>query len=284
MGTHRIFIVVVVLLVLLANVQAQTPAVDLYLDMEAGSIGSALTTATLTAATHGAGGTWSLSSNAAANARVTGDEAPLHTQVRVGNTVYTDSGHTRGIAFPVNAPNTSANFAFASSRSAVSMGAYMTFGSNGSSFQTIDHLYFDAGDGSFCVAQTSSSFRLRAHSGANGGSSVGPDIPIAANHRYWITMKFQIGLCSLQLFDATTRELVGQSSIRINSSSPMRRFRFGRTDSHDGTNPPASSLNRFDDLVLDWTTAAFPLLNPTGAPPSSSEVPSVPTNLRIVTQ
>jgi hypothetical protein len=281
MNTHRALIVVAILLVLLASAQAQTPAVDLYVDMEAGSIGSALTAATLTTATRGTGGSWSLSGNAS-NARVTSDEVQLHTQVRVGSTLYTDAGHTRGIAFPLNTTTSFAQYRFASTRSAVSMGAYVNFGSIGSSFQTIDHLFFEGTDGSFCVAQTSSSFRLRSHSGANGGSSVGSDISISPNNWYWITLKFQIGLCSLQIFDADTRQLVGQSTVSINSRSPVESFKFGRTDSHSGTNPPSSSLNRFDDLVLDWSTAAFPLLNPTGAPPPSSLKPPAPSNLRIM--
>lgn len=223
-----------------------TSVIDVTISMSSATVGVPLTASIVTAGTSGSGSgsvSWSLSGNCSSNC-----------------TVET-FGTGKGMTFPLNNTNTYVTTEFSPTRPTISMGAYVSFGSIGSSFQTIDQVYYDGTDGSFCVAQTSSSFALRAHSGVGGSSNVGPNISISANTRYWITLRVSPNFCELYV-ELPNGTFVGQSSLTIGSSVNMNTFRFGRTDSHSGSQPPAANVNRYDDVRVDWTTAPFPMPKP----------------------
>ena len=93
------------------------------------------------------------------------------------------------------------------------------------------------------------------------GSHVGLPIPITPGKTYWFTMKWDRAalMVTLYLYDPTTWTLVGTSSDAIIDDSittgSVRSITLGEDHSLS-----QAVYQYFDDFMIDWTSATFPLL------------------------
>lgn len=245
---------------------------DLYVDMEAGTPGKAFNAGAMDAATHGNGGTWSFRRGPAfsregqmAELTIATMKPHLTVPVSVGGVTYKSRKGDRGWAFDLRTPLRAASFKFSDPHPAVSIGFFIEYHAPPKWFY-IDLAAIDAQDGDFVVLQAveNSSDRIAHvhtgdHWGKGGGSKVGGAIPLEDNKLYWVSMRFvRHGESSLALFDPVTFKQLGPTSnLMLTSNSPTYDVILGRTDNH-GAITPLTMV--WDDLVVDWTHAVFPLI------------------------
>ena len=116
-----------------------------------------------------------------------------------------------------------------------------------------------------CVLQhfdgtDASSHTVWAHSAASAyGTQVGPAIPIVANQRYWVSLQYDgtAGTCSVAVFDPVTFAQIGTTSV-----VPMdKNLNVGPVIvGSNGHGVTMSAHTYFDNLIIDWNTAPFPVV------------------------
>lgn len=238
---------------------AATTRVDVYLDMESGTSGSLVTSALLNAATHGAGGSWATVPGTLSAMHVTtGFEPTLGTQILVGDTLYTDATSSRGYAFRNVTDREFARYTFETTHPRVSFGCFLRIGDfDGSTFGSYDLVALE-GDGEFIVLNfqdfPGDGFAWQIHTQAGTHDP----FPIKANTTYWATLLWDQPnrRAFLKAYDAETWELVGSASIPL-LNEPCEAVCFGRYDDHDKT---TDKFHDYDDLMIDYSTAEFPIL------------------------
>lgn len=242
-----------------------TTTVDVYLDVESGLNGSFVTPGLLDTATHGGGGAWSVSPPGSMSMRVATDlDQPLGSAVVAGGATYTDAGSTRTLAFrnTQDRDREYAAFTLAIPRTKISMGCFVRVGNfTGETFGSYDLITLEGENGEFAVLNfqdfPGSEFTLEIHTQAG----VGNRIRIMANKTYWTTMLWDKsgGQATLKMYDPVTWSLAGTSTLPLQSQD-CRLVAIGRYDAH-GTKPEADGLyHYYDDLMIDFTNARFPIL------------------------
>ena len=249
-------------------------AADLYVDMEAGAPGDAITTSLLDAMTHGTGGKWSLRHGQDRDWKeplpeftVSSHETPAPVPVIVGGVTYKDANGSRGWAGDMLTPVRGVTYTFSTDHPSVSVGFFMEYHAT-KKYTPIDLVAINARNGDFVVMQTTEHPRnlgARMHTGDHWDeknkrtSKVGTVIPMEDGRLYWVSMRFvQHGESSLALFDPATFEQLGPTStLTLTSTSPAHNIIIGRTDNHGVTAP---AVVYWDDLVVDWSKAVFPLV------------------------
>jgi hypothetical protein len=262
-----------------ASFQGTPPVVDLYMDMETGSVNASTTKEILTSGTHGSGFTWSTSTPYTAMFISTSSEQtlPISVQVGSGGTIYTDSG-TQGWAYDQSVANQSATVLFPSSYNTVSAGGFIVFNTpipGGGQNQLWDHVSFigTPGIGSQgAVLQqhltTSGSLNeVYVHVASTSGSSAGVPIPVTLGQRYWYSMQWNKADLKvyLSLYNPDSWTLVGTSSDTITSDANQDGTVEGLSilEDHGLT---ASSYIYHDDILVDWSNAKYPLVPDAYAP------------------
>jgi hypothetical protein len=277
-------------------------AVDFYLDMEAGTNGQSITTNLLNSCTHtdpGAG-FWTLNRGHPKGCTDCFDELsnftdfvvlttagtngvwPLRSPVSVNGVTYDDATHTRVFGKGLNDRDQGAQFNFATPHLRVSMGCYYTMavGLNTSNIANIlstdMYNYANPNAWEFDIMGGSIANHLatvNVHSQAGGPGQAGT-ISIGTAKTYWITQLWDgsNGVCKVEAYDPVTWAKIGSTSQLVLSNLPCQSVQFGDMEN---TNSSFPVTNCFGNLIMNWTTAAFPLLLPAAAP-----LP--PTNLLIV--
>lgn len=230
--------------------------VDSYADFENGSSGDALTPTILNNGTHGAG-SWSI---AGSNTKeVYGSaEAILRGPVSVSGTSYNDSAGTRGIRVKMDATGNYVQLTLPASKATFSVGMFISFSPE--NYVLFDRVYIGTADGGYFVCQNAADGHIRAH--GDGPISTGSEITTITHDKiYWLTMQFvKTSTCRLSIYDPANWAFVGSSEVTIDSTGNGTLIRLGRTDNHG--NGPGTSYDLFDDLIIDTTTARYPLLPP----------------------
>ena len=255
---------------------AATTSVDVYLDMESGSDNSTVTAGLLNSATHGGGGVWGAfdfpDSPAASlsTMKVTTDFEPLlGTPVMVGADTYTDRETSRGYAFRNSTDRQFARYTFDVTHPKVSMGCFVRIGNfDGTTSGSYDLIAMEGVDGEFAVLNfqdfPGNDFVFQIHTQAG----VNDAFPVTPNTTYWMTLLWDQPnrRAYLKVYDAMTWQLVGNSSIAL-ENQPCQTVCFGRYDEHAAT---TSALHYYDDLMIDYSAAHFPILpariGPAGEP------------------
>lgn len=279
------FILALKLVSKVAYVSPTQPTVDFILNMEAGTSGNVITTANLTAATNdnGAGGVWSTSGGTPANTYVaTAAEMPLTSNfsVKVGSTGYNDSGATRGARYDHTAGTAtpSWNYAFAANKAIVSMGFFFktTHAYHQLNSFTSMALFAD-GSGAFAAWNLVTQF-LTEHVARLECNSTTVSAPhFVQSQDYWISLLIDttasLGRLSMWKKSGTSWIQYGftvSAPLGFSGSTVNRLQVFcsgGAYEAHTGD-------SYYDDVVLDWTTHAFPLLPGLGVFASQTPRPS----------
>ncbi len=246
---------------------------DLYVDMEQGKPGDAMTTELLDSMTRGAGGTWSTrrgrekADTPLAEFTVSAARGHLPVPVSVNGDLHKNAEDKRGWACEMATPIRCIAYTFKTPQPKVSVGFFMEYHGT-KKWTPLDLVIINSTDGDFVAMNTREhplTPGVRIHTGDRGpnnerlGSRAGPVIPFEDGKLYWVSMCFtQHGDSSLALFDPETFKQLGPTStLTLNSNTPARLITIGRCDNHGEVAPTSIYWN---DLVIDWTTAKFPLL------------------------
>jgi hypothetical protein len=257
--------VLLILFSCVVNAFGAATTVDVYLDMESGFNGSLVTASLLGAATHGGAGGWSVFPSDATSMRIVTDfDPPLGSPVVASGTTYTDAGSTSALAFRNRAGKDReyAIYALTSSQPRMSMGCFVRVGNfTGATFGSFDLIAMEGDNGEFIVLNfqdfPGADFVFQIHTLAG----VGGPIRITANRTYWTTMLWDRGegRATLKVYDPATWSLVGTSTLALQADD-CRGVALGRYDGH-GTKPEADGIyHYFDDVMIDFTNASFPIL------------------------
>ncbi|MCE9607690.1 MAG: hypothetical protein K8U03_22610 [Planctomycetia bacterium] len=253
---------------------AQSPLVaDLHVHMEAGKLGDAMTVELLNAMTRGDGGTWRIrrgrewTDTPLTEFTVAPARGRLPGSVSVNGVVHENKEDKHGWACELATPVRCITYTFKTPQPKVSVGFFLEYHGT-KKWTPLDLVSINSSDGDFVVLNTREHPQtpgFRVHTGDRGpnnerlGSRAGPIIPVEDGKLYWVSMRFtQNGNSSLALFDPKTFEQIGPTStLKLNSNTPARSIMIGRCDNHGVVAPTVVFWN---DLVVDWTTARFPLL------------------------
>jgi len=262
------------------------PVVDIYVDMEGGTINATTTPAILTAGTHGTGFSWSTSTPFTAIFVSTSTSAerelPVPVQVTGGGTIYDDSNSSKGWAYDQRVNDQSVTLDLPGvSYNNVSVSGFTQFNTivptNGDN-QQWDHV---AIQGLVGIATQGAVMQqhvqddgtdagvneLRAHVSNASGSTFGNGIPLTLGKIYWYSMKWSKDdlMVYLSLYDPINWSLVGTSSLAIISDANQNgTAAFVQILQDHGVT--SSSYQYYDDMLVDYTNALYPLV-PDAYPP-----------------
>lgn len=231
--------------------------VDMWVNFEAGSSGSDLTASVLSNCTYGTGGSWTVSRSTADEFAITNIEKAVPYPLVVAGTLRRDTNGTRCFSQNIDNDENYFRLAFDSNRDNVTVGFFLKTEVIGESFAQLDICQIEGSGGDFAVLQIrdNPSPYFNAHSTAGISSD---HVPFSTNFWYWVNLRFGRNVAAwVGIYDATNFSLIGTSSITLGNQAASA-IMFGRSDAH--TDGPAGRHNYWDDIVIDWTTAAQPLL------------------------
>lgn len=262
------FILALKLVATAAFTSPSQPTVDVLVDGETGTDGGVLTATNLTDATHGSGGSWATNGGTPNNTFVEADgEMALSSarSVKVGSTTYADASATRGYQYDhtqgTELPTW--NFTFSESHAIVSMGFWFKTTHALEALDSFSSMaLFADGSGAFTVWNFVAQFAGQHVARLECNSNV-PSAPHFDNATaYWLTliMDTTAGVGRLSMWKPSGDGWVQFGftvSAALATGSPVNRLEVfctgGAHEAHTGN-------SYYDDLVLDWTTHAFPLL------------------------
>jgi hypothetical protein len=282
-------------------------AVDFYLDMEAGTNGQAITTNLLNSCTHAVPGAgyWTLNRGhpkgctdcyqglagvvdfVVLTTAGTNGVWQLRSPVRVNGVTYRNATHSRVFGKGLNVRDQGAQFNFTTPHLRISMGFYHTM-AVGYTHQSIAEIlsaemynYANENNWEFDIA----SGAVNDHGGCNvfvhsqaGGPSEAGAIAIRIAKTYWITQLWDglNGVCKVEVYDPVTWAKIGNTSQLVLSNLPCEYVQLGDLENANSSFPVT---NCFGNLIMDWTSATFPLLLPAAPPPITSIIISwTPSN------
>lgn len=283
-------------------------AVDFYLDMEAGTNGEAITTNLLNSCTHvaAAAGYWTLNRGhpkgctdcfqplasitdfVTLSTAGTNGVLRLRSPVRVDGVTYDNAIHTRVFGKGLNRRDQGAQFNFSTPHLRLSLGYYYTMtvgysGQNISDYIVSTALLNYANENNWdydILAGSAINYHgsVFVHSQAGGPQNT-TTIGLALTKSYWITQLWDgsNGVCKIEVYDPLTWAKVGTTSQLVLSNLPCQFFQFGDMQN---TNASFAVTNCFGNLIMDWTSARFPLLlpPPTQSPPTNIVISWTPPN------
>ena len=245
---------------------AQTP-VDIFQDMESGHDGDLLTPAIMNASSHGGGSTWSINGKMWVSTK---NPASLPGPVTVGGTTCRGAEGTRSWMFNDNNQLNYVKCTLPGRYSKITVACYYATG------VTIPWVQFDSINlieatlDTWCVLQVETEDKggpyLRCHSAGPGGKTTysPTHIKVVPGKPYWVNLHFDgdAGTVSAMVFDpANGFAQVGETMVA--KSTPGAKvygsIRFGQTSAH-GDHPDAATQSYFDNILVDYTGATFPLL------------------------
>jgi hypothetical protein len=240
--------------------------VDVFQNMESGHDGDLLTPDIMNASSHGAS-TWSITGQMWVSTRHT---CNLPGPVTVNAVTYAGTGSTRSWMFNDANQWNFVRCSLPGRYSKATVACYYTTG------LTIPWVMFDsinflsATERTYGVFQVETSDKggtfFRTHSASAGAkTTISPTVvKVTVGKPYWVNLHFDgdAGTVSGAVFDpekgfaqvGTT--MVAQSTV---GAKVFGSVMFGRADSH-GTHTNATTQSYFDNIIIDYTTAAFPLL------------------------
>lgn len=227
-----------------------------------------LDTTNLAANDHASVGTWSIANADSRLSTTTDSEKLLPGTV---NTSLDDSGGTRGLSYVLNGTDFqegTVTYTFSSSKSAVSVGWWFKFPSGYvGSFEggQPDLITIEGGTAAralFVKLTDADQGQITLFTPEQGSSS---PINVEPGTWYWITAYYGTGGAThkLRVYN-TSGSLVGSEQTRTGSTQLADFATFGNLIGDESGVTGAAF--EFDDLVMDWSSATFPIGPPLGDP------------------
>jgi hypothetical protein len=235
----------------LNSVVANFPGItyDMWIDFEHDTLGALVTAGELANSTHGAAGSWNTSQTGSHLTVVAAGEDPAHA-------ITGDTG-TRGLAYNLASSGQGwIQWNLPSDKHSLSFGLW---------YKTYQAPAWDEGPHFITLYNNAYGPMERfsdERSGVNNArqvriSPLDQAIPISDNTWYWFTMKWvQNGSGIARVYD-TNLNLVGTVTFTDSINFPAQAILLGSSDA--GPSRPGQAVY-FDDLIIDYTNAAFPVL------------------------
>ena len=223
---------------------------DMWVDFEQCTIGAVMNATELAESTHGAAGTWDVSNNAAGllTTQSAGEDQ--------GHAATGDTGN-RGMAYDVSTGTEDyIEWNLPAAQSSLSFGLWYKTGvpgtyTEGPHFVTLYN--FGYGTMERLSDERSSADNTRQIR----VSPLDVAVPVSDNTWYWVTVKFVLGgTGSFSVYD-TSLSLVGSVNYTDYTFSPTQAILLGNTS---GVSGQSGEVTYYDDLIVDYTHANFPLL------------------------
>ncbi len=240
---------------------------DMWIDFEQGTLGSEVTTAGLVASTHGAAGSWS----------ITDPNSLLSIQASAEDTGHAATGDTgtRGMACNLNGGNAGyVEWTPPSNLNSFSIGLWYKTGKAvaWSGGPVLVRLFNNAYGPVLYLTDQDSPYTNQRQIDVNPWNQ--PVTGVADNTWYWITLKWtQNGPGSMSVYD-TSLNLIGTSTFTDTTNVPVQTIALG----NQGSVAEPGATSAFDDLIVDYSHANFPLLPAIPEAISLSINPSTVTN------
>src|SRR5581483_4777410 len=229
-----------------------------------------------------AGGNWTINDSAVA-IKVGPGRFNLPAPVQIGSTVYPVDFPTQSMAYDTfySFNTMQANFPDNNFK-AVTAAGYITFGipNQGSSGSLSDLVRIGLLTGNYAVFQlrngNAPGYAVNIETDASG-TVHSPNITVVPGQSYWYTLKadFGAGRAYLNVYATPGFNLVGSVTEPTKKGSGIEFIRIGNGE--EAKYNDHTHFNYFEDTLIDWTHAAFPL----GPGTSSVRPPTAPLNLRI---
>jgi uncharacterized repeat protein (TIGR01451 family) len=270
------------LAIVLHGATTGTPApinADVLIDMlGAGAQGTQLTPTVLNAGTVGTTRGWSVSPSPLAAMTVGPHRESTFVGVSIGGTNYPTTHLSQSMAFDHSQNYSYAQLLVPTGHTACTVAGWITFGppavSGGSVF---DYVRIENLSGHFVVLQLANAagagYLVRAHTDGNG-TLLSPGIHINPGGTYWFSLRadYVSGIGSLVIFDQTGQQIGSTQTIQQTTGGDCRDVLFGNVE----VGTAAGFTSYFENLIVDYTAAAFPLgpgaggadLNPPSSPAS----------------
>jgi hypothetical protein len=251
------------------------PTVDFYLDGEQGSDAATLTLANLQAMTRASAvGSWATQGGTPTQTFIAaaGEKNLSPNAVVVNGVTRDDTGGTRGIRYnhPTGTLTPSWAYSFPATKTIVSIGFWFQTTYQLAQDQSYSSVAMFCGGGEFTVfnifSQHTSEHSARLETNDATGSVLGPRI--SNSTWYWVTMKIDtvagVSWMSLWTWNGSAWVQKGLTcGMPTVTGTPVDTLQVFCTG---GSYAAVTGSSYYDNLVMDWTTATFPLLP--GQPPT----------------
>jgi hypothetical protein len=241
--------------------------VDIFQDMESSHDGDLLTPAIMNASSHGGGSTWTINGQMWVSTR---NSRELPGSVTVEGVTYTGKGATRSWMFNDNNELNYVKCTLPGHYAKITVACYYATG------VTIPWVQFDsinlleATHGTWGVLQVETEDQggpyLRCHSASAGSKTTysPTHVKVTVGKPYWVNLHFdgEAGTVSGAVFDPANGFAQVGTTMVAHSTTGARVYgsiRFGQTSAH-GNHPDATTQSYFDNIVVDFSHAVFPLL------------------------
>ena len=242
-------------------VHAATP-VDAFIALSSAPLGAQLTPAIMQAGTYGTLGSWTTISNAVGMS-VGPHQMSLPGPVTIGGTTYPAGYPTQSMAYDNTYNFSSVDVFLPSNFTAVTVAGYITLGFpnagfNGSFADLVSIYGLVGATSAFAVMQAHTgnpTYDLHIESNGNGTIRSG-NIVITPGATYWYNIKadFAAGQSTLNVYDMSNN-LVGSVNVATLSGGTLSKLYFGQEEKAIAP----GTTNYFEDTLIDYTNAAFPL-------------------------
>jgi hypothetical protein len=248
------------------NLLAALP-IDIYQDMESGNDGELLTPSIMGASSHGGGSTWSINGQMWVSTR---NASALPCPVIVGGVTFAVAHPARSWMFNDNNQLNYVKCSLPGRYNKITVACFYTTGVTIPWVQFDSVNFLEATLGTWGVLQveteTPGGPYFRCHSAAAGSKTTySPTlVKVAVGKPYWVNLYFDgdAGTVSGAVFDPANGfaqvgpTMVAQSTV---GAKVYGSIRFGQTSAH-GNHPDATTQSYFDNIIIDYTHAKFPLL------------------------
>jgi hypothetical protein len=256
----------VAILALHSAIFAATPA-DIFQDMESGNEGDLLTPAIMNASSHGGGSNWSITGRMWVSTR---NSTNLPLPVTVEGVTYSGVGGTRSWMFNDNNQLNYVRCTLPGRYSKITVACYYATGVTIPWVQFDSINFIDVTERTWGVLQVETEDKggpyLRCHSASVGSKTTysPTHVKVIVGKPYWVNLHFDgnAGTVSGAVFDpANGFSQVGTTMVARSTAGAKvyGSIRFGQTSAH-GNHPDAKSQSYFDNIVVDYANAAFPLV------------------------
>jgi hypothetical protein len=252
---------------------AATP-VDIFQDMESGKEGDLLTPAIMNASSHGGGSQWSINGRMWVSTR---NSSNLPGPVTVAGVTYSGAGGTRSWMFNDNNQLNYVKCSLPGRYSKITVACYYATGVTIPWVQFDSINFLEVTEETWGVLQVETEDKdgpyLRCHSASVGSKTTysPTHVKVTVGKPYWVNLHFDgdAGTVSGAVFDPANGFAQVGTTMVAPSTAGARVYgsiRFGQTSAHGdhpdahGDHPDAKSQSFFDNVIVDYAHAAFPLV------------------------
>ena len=240
---------------------------DIFQDMESGNEGDLLTPVIMNASSHGGGSKWSINGRMWVSTR---NSSNLPGPVTVEGVTYSGVGGTRTWMFNDNNQLNYVKCTLPGRYPKITVACYYATGVTIPWVQFDSITFIEVTERTWGVLQVETEDKsgpyLRCHSASVGSKTTysPTHVKVIVGKPYWVNLHFDgnAGTVSGAVFDpANSFSQVGSTMVARSTAGAKvyGSIRFGQTSAH-GNHPDAKSQSYFDNIVVDYANAAFPLV------------------------